>query len=80
MGSGILLIITYSWWFWRKPHKARLDYLKLVWMIGLGLTVLLLGAGLRTLMPYVSGITTMAFWAMLLDFVYVTYLKRSANG
>jgi hypothetical protein len=80
MGSGILLILTYSWWFWRKPRKARLDYLKLIWIAGLGLTVLLLGAGLRGPLPYVSGVTTLAFWAMLLDFVYVTYLRRNTEA
>jgi hypothetical protein len=76
IGSGLLLLLTYSLWFWRKIAKTRLDYLKLLWMVGLGLTVMLLGSGQRTIMPYVSGVTTLAFWAMLLDFFYVTYLKR----
>ncbi|TGD82318.1 hypothetical protein [Hymenobacter wooponensis] len=79
ISSGLLLLLTYSWWFWRKTPKTRLDYLKLLWIAGLGLSVLLLGSGQRSILPYVSGATTLGFWAMLLEFIYVTYLKRRSK-
>jgi hypothetical protein len=79
IGSGLLLVLTYSWWFWRKASKTRLDYLKLLWIAGLGLSVILLGSGLRNMLPYISGATTLGFWAMLLEFFYVTYLKRKSK-
>jgi hypothetical protein len=76
--GGSVLLLTYAAWFVQKMQKTRLDILKAVWVVGMASCILLLALRLPVL-P-VAGITAAAFWAMLLDFGYVTYLRpRKAN-
>ncbi|RPD48421.1 hypothetical protein DNI29_07285 [Hymenobacter sediminis] len=79
LGGGLLLIITYALWFRRKPDKVRLDYLKLCWIVALGLFSIVLGSGLREALPYSKGLLAISFWLMLLDFLYSTYIRRPTS-
>ncbi len=79
VGGGVALAGIYSWWFSRKPGKSRLDVLKFSYVVCLGLWSLALGMGWRSLLPWLSSGLLMSFWAVLLDFVYVTYVRRTAT-
>lgn len=74
--AGGLLLGSYVLWFRRKPAPARLDYLKLLWVVALACWSIVLGSGMRWLLPYNSALLTVSFWALLLDFVYQTYVRR----
>ncbi len=74
--SGIILLSTYAVWFQRKLHKSRLAYLKLSLMIALSLFSVTLGISARLFLPWVKSLLAVSFWAVLLDFIYVTYVRR----
>ncbi|RIY07173.1 hypothetical protein D0T11_17365 [Hymenobacter rubripertinctus] len=79
LGGGGTLVVLYGWWFARKVTKSRLDVLKLSYALSLGLWSLALGLGWRPLLPWLSGLMMLGFWAVLLNFVYVTYGRRGAR-
>jgi len=74
--SGGLLLFFYATWFTRKTHRQRLDWLKLGYMAALGATCILLGLGWRPLLPWAHSVRYAMLWAVILDFVYITYIRR----
>jgi hypothetical protein len=63
-------------WFIRKTSKRPLDWLKLAWLTTVALTLFWLAfywPGIR----FLAGLNTVLFWAMLLNFLYVTYVRRT---
>ncbi|MBT2558482.1 hypothetical protein J7E24_11855 [Hymenobacter sp. ISL-91] len=79
VGSGVALIGLYGAWFARKPTKTRLDLLKLSYALSLGMWAAALGLGWRPLLPWLRSLLLMSLWAVLLDFVYVRYIRRPAG-
>ncbi|NVO85779.1 hypothetical protein [Hymenobacter terrestris] len=80
VGSGVALVGLYGAWFARKPAKTRLDLLKLSYALSLGLWAAALGLGWRPLLPWLSSLLLMSLWAVLLDFVYVRYIRRPTRA
>lgn len=78
--SGVALVGLYGAWFARKPAKTRLDLLKLSYAVSLGLWAAALGLGWRPLLPWLSSLLLMSLWAVLLDFVYLRYIRRPARA
>ncbi|NVO30034.1 hypothetical protein [Hymenobacter lapidiphilus] len=79
VGSSVALVGLYGTWFARKPAKNRLDLLKLSYVVSLGLWAAVLGLGWRPLLPWLSRLLLMSLWAVLLDFVYVRYIRRATH-
>lgn len=75
--GGVLLGGAYAVWFMRKTSKSTLDWLKLVWLGSVAFTLFWL-AFYWPGTQYLAILVTVAFWAMLLHFVYVTYVRRAA--
>ena len=79
VGSGVALAGLYGAWFARKPTKTRLDFLKLSYALSLGLWAVAMALGWQALLPWLSSLLLMSLWAVLLDFVYMRYIRRPAG-
>ncbi|WBO85623.1 hypothetical protein [Hymenobacter yonginensis] len=75
--SSVLLLLSYGFWFVQKPQKTRLDYLKMLLIASLALFGLSLGTPVRAALPTIKMLLAASYWGVLLDFVYVTYVRRS---
>ena len=75
-GSGLALAGLYGAWFARKPAKTRLDLFKLSYALSLGLWCVAIGLGWRVAQPWLSSLLAISLWAVLLDFVYVRFIRR----
>ena len=82
--SSLLLLATYGIWFSRKQPKTRLDFSKLAFVAALGIWGLSLGpySGLFLpwLLPAARLLLTLSFGVLLLDFVYLTYIRRPVRS
>ncbi|RSK44396.1 hypothetical protein [Hymenobacter perfusus] len=79
IGGGTLLIVFYAIWNTRKKQRQRLDWLKLSYGVALGFSGISLGIGWRLGLPWLGGLLQATMWAIILDFVYVTYIRRSTQ-
>jgi hypothetical protein len=77
IGGGIFLILLYATWTTRKNQRQLLDWLKLGYMVVLGFSGISLGIGWRLVLPWLGGLLQATMWAVILNFVYVTYIRRS---
>ncbi|WP_210515894.1 hypothetical protein [Hymenobacter terricola] len=73
--GAALFVAVYGWWCYAKKHRNLLDYLKLMWVIGVGATVLALAVW-PALIQSVAGCTEALFWAMGLLFVHKRWIRR----
>lgn len=80
IGGSLALVGLYGTWFTQKARKTRLDLLKLLYISSLGLWSMALALGWRPLLPWLSSLLLMSLWAVLLDFVYVRYIRRPAQA
>lgn len=74
--SSLALASGYGLWFARKLRKTRLDYLKMTHVTAFALFGLSLGLSVRDALPVVKGLLVVSYWGVLLDFVYVTHVRR----
>ncbi|TGE29087.1 hypothetical protein [Hymenobacter metallicola] len=79
IGSSAVLVAGYASWFARKPAKIRLDGIKLAFIICLSAWGIAQGLYARPALPWISSALTVTFWALLLDFGYVTFIRRREN-
>ncbi|MCB2379144.1 hypothetical protein LGH70_16200 [Hymenobacter sp. BT635] len=80
LASGLLLIGSYGLWFARKTNKTRLDFLKLALVVTMGAWAIGLGFSAHGVLRWLNSLRSMAFWAVLLDFGYVTFIHRPARA
>lgn len=79
LGSSAALVATYARWFARKPTKTRLDIIKLASIACLAAWGGAQGLYAHTALPWISSALTVTFWALLLDFGYVTFIRRTGS-
>ncbi|TGE24891.1 hypothetical protein E5K00_06735 [Hymenobacter aquaticus] len=79
LGSATVLLGCYGALFARKPTKTRLDWLKLALVAALGSWGIALAFAGPNVVRGFSSLLTVALWAVVLDFGYVTFLRRPTN-
>ncbi len=78
--TGAAFVVgTYALWFKGKSGVGPLDYLKLAWVLGVGLTVLALVL-YRPLLKPATRLTNVVFWMMALLFIYQRWFRRAPQA